>query len=417
MRLAWHGPTPTDDGVGYAATLLLGALHDAGVEIDCFLSSPGDVVPDVLRKRHIRFTCIAPRWEWDRWYSRTPLSAFVTGQAARAAVQRLLVREIARRHVDRRYDVLYQFSQIESFGTRSIRDRLPPIVLHPEVHIAGELTWHRRESAMARACEPLIQHRLARMMLIARSARQRRDIKFARLVIAPSRRFATHLQRDYGVAEADLAVVANPIDLSRFVPLDDPGSRTPLELLFVSRMAVRKGVEMVVELSERLKDLAGIVRITAVGGPSLFSDYRPLLSRLNPAVAQYVGHIDSQTLPELYRESAALLQPSHYEPFALTVAEALASGIPVVASDEVGATEQVSERVCRTFPSGDMNKFEATVRGLISELSSLEKSKQLATTARSEAERLFDPDVVARQLVACLETARGSRHQPEASRP
>ena len=91
--------------------------------------------------------------------------------------------------------------------------------------------------------------------------------------------------------------------------------------------------------------------------------------------------------------------PSRYEPFALTVAEALASGLPVVVSDQVGAREGVDGRVCRVFADGDLDSFESSVRGLLDDLKSGERDG-LSRIARGEAERLFASDAVAQQLAA-----------------
>jgi glycosyltransferase involved in cell wall biosynthesis len=223
-------------------------------------------------------------------------------------------------------------------------------------------------------------------------------------VVAPSRRFAEHLERDYGVPPERLKVVANPIDLERFVPgAQHTGDSGPLTILFVSRIAVRKGVEVVVALSHRLADLADQVHIEVVGEQSLWSDYRPLLEDLNPRVANYFGGAGPE-LPELYRSAALLMQPAHYEPFALTVGEALASGRPVVASDEVGASEGVDSRCCRVFPAGDLDALEMEVRGLVNELRN-GAGAELGRIARSEAERLFDPSTVAARLARVLAAA------------
>jgi len=168
-------------------------------------------------------------------------------------------------------------------------------------------------------------------------------------------------------------------------------------------------VEMVVALSHRLNDLAGQVHLRIVGDKAMFSDYRPLLSDLNPAVATYEGGRPSLELAKMYRVADVLLQPSHYEPFALTVGEALSSGLPVVASDQVGATENVDRSVCRVFPSGDLVAFEAAVRGLIDDVRA-GKRQELRARARAEAERLFAPDVVAGQLTSVFRevASRGS---------
>jgi glycosyltransferase involved in cell wall biosynthesis len=406
MRVAWIGPAPTEGhGVPRAATNLLRGLAHTGAELECFVAAPDRELPAVLRSDpRIRFFCEPPRWEWEKWYSRDPISAFITGQLARATAQGRLAALAARRHAEAPYDVLYQFSQIELGRVRRLRRRLPPIVVHPEVHAAGELRWLRREARLARQCEPIWRRAAALAILGARTAVQRRDLRLARRVIAPSQRFAEHLSRDYDVPFERFGVVPNPIDLDLFAPPAEPRAVDgPLTVLFVSRMAVRKGVEMMVALSHRLADLAGRVRIELVGDGGVWSDYRPLLRELNPAVAHYLGSATAE-MPDIYRSADIFVQPAHYEPFALTVGEAMASGLPVVASDEVGASEQVDGRCCRVFPSGDLAALEARVRGLLDELRD-GAGGELGALARSEAERLFEPLGVGRRLAHCLELA------------
>jgi glycosyltransferase involved in cell wall biosynthesis len=239
-------------------------------------------------------------------------------------------------------------------------------------------------------------------MLALRAAAQRRDLQRADRVLAVSHRFAQHLAADYEIPAERLGVVINPIDLDRFRPSKAPAARDPIKLLFVSRMSVRKGVDLVVALSNRLSDLQGQVQIVVLGGPTTWSDYRKLLSDLNPAIATYSGEVTPTELADHYHDAAAVLQPSQYEPFALTVGEALASGVRVVASDEVGAAEDVDPRVCDVFPRGNMDRFEQAVRSVIADARLGVDQKALA---RSEAERLFSPPTIARRLLQELESA------------
>jgi glycosyltransferase involved in cell wall biosynthesis len=234
--------------------------------------------------------------------------------------------------------VIYQFSQIELFGIRPLPSALPPIVVHPEVHAAGELASHWRERLVAARGETPQRRAIMRAMLTARALRHRRDIHLARRVIVPSHVFASHISSDYRILRDRISVVPNPIDLNRFTPgtsVSANGSGGPVRVLFVSRLAVRTGVELVTELSHWLDDRAGEVRIEVIGNHSLWSDYRALMRDLNPAVATYKGESANGQLAEAYAGADLLIQPSHYESFALTVGEALACGVPVVASSEV----------------------------------------------------------------------------------
>ena len=95
-----------------------------------------------------------------------------------------------------------------------------------------------------------------------------------------------------------------------------------------------------------------------------------------------------RSLAAAYADADALIQPSKYEPFALTVGEALASGMPVVASDEVGAAEGIDPGCCTVFRSGDLDAFESAVRGLIGRLENGAKPA-ISQLARSEASGIF----------------------------
>lgn len=414
LRVAWLGPTPTThSGVTRAATLALQALCDRGVHIECFVPAPPDEIPEVLRTRpEIGFVHLESWWQWGRWYSRSPLPSMLSGLLARSLAQWKLAFWVARRHKKGSYDLVYQFAQIELFGLGALRRRLPPILLHPGTHAAGELRWHRREAQLARrAREPRPKRALIRAILSVRTIIQSRDMRRATLTVALSRAFARHLASDYRLSPAVLAVVPYPIDLRRFQPAEiRPAADARVTVLYVSSIAVRKGAEMVVELSHRLGDLEGRLRIEVVGAGRQWSDYRPLLRELDPRSAHSWGELEPSELADLYRRADVVLQPSHYEPFALTVPEALASGIPVVASDEVGAAEGVDRRCCRVFPAGNADAFEAEVRELVAQMRSPEADR-IRATARAEAERLFAPAVVGAQLVAALERAAGRRHE------
>src|SRR5204863_3291982 len=126
----------------------------------------------------------------------------------------------------------------------------------------------------------------------------------------------------------------------------------PPTVLVLGRIAVRKGVDDVVAVARALLDENVPARIRVVGGPSLWSDYTRLLEDLPSANAEYAGAVPASEVPLELASSDLLLQASRYEPFALTVAEALAAGVPVVATSEVGAIENVDRKVAAEVAPG-----------------------------------------------------------------
>lgn len=108
--------------------------------------------------------------------------------------------------------------------------------------------------------------------------------------------------------------------------------------LFVGRLIERKGLDVLLEAFSGVD--GGELRIAGDG---------PLRATVEAAAARdprihLIGHVTGQTLARAYREADVLVVPSLYEPWGLVVHEGLAAGLPVIATDQVGAAEDLIER-------------------------------------------------------------------------
>ncbi|HXB65457.1 MAG TPA: glycosyltransferase family 4 protein [Solirubrobacteraceae bacterium] len=401
LRIAWLGASPGDGGgVPGVARELLHGLTALGHQIDCFIPGAAYQPPSELAgNERLRFVWGTGDWKWDRWYSRTRIGAFASGLVARALASLRLRREIAARHARQPYDVLYQFSNIESLAVPPRVAREVPLVIHPETHVAGELRFMLAERRLALRGQPRRTFALVSAIMLLRSLVQRVQIRRAALLVCISGVFRDHLVRDYGFPLASTVVVPNPVRVERFA-VPPRGLGTPPTVLVLGRVAVRKGVEDVVAVARRLRERAADARVRVVGGPSLWSDYTPLLRELPPENAEYAGGVPSEAIPAELAGSDLLLQASKYEPFALTVAEALAAGLPVVATSEVGAIEGVDRAVVGEVAPGDVEGMADAIEALLARLAADPHGVRAA--ARAEAERLFAPEVVCAQLSRAL---------------
>ncbi len=403
LRIAWLGPAPAEGGgVPGVNTELLDGLARLGHRIDCFFPSSGQKLPArLIENPNLEFVWGTSEWQWDRWYSRSRITAFASGMVARGYSSVRLRQKIAEAHRREPYDVVYQFSSIESLSVPVAVTRSVPLVIHPETHSAGELRALIAERGVSRRCEPGYRFASALAIMLARTLVQRVRIRRAKLLICISGVFRDHLVRDYGFPRESTVVVANPVRLERFAIHPTARAGVPT-VLVLGRIAVRKGVEDVVAVAQTLRDRGVRVNIRVVGGPSLWSDYSRLLEDLPPETSEYVGALPAAEIPDELQRTDVLLQASHYEPFALTVAEALAAGVPVVATSEVGAIEGVDRAVLGEVAPGDIERM---ADALVEMLGRVEREPaQTAERARAEAERLFDPDVICARLSTALET-------------
>jgi glycosyltransferase involved in cell wall biosynthesis len=415
LRIAWLGPAPGGyAGVRGVAANLLKGLAMRGHHIDCFLpAAVGQTTAQiagedraVAAEEQLAFeenvTLIrgASHWKWNRWYSRGKVAAFASGMLVRATASLLLRREIARGHRRQPYDLIYQFSSIETPGMPARVARKVPLVIHPETHIAGELRWLIAERGLARRCQPFYAFVTVATLMRFRAFVQRRAIRRARLLICISSVFRDHLVRDYGFPRERTAVVPNPVRIDRF---SAPPRRIgdPPVVLVLGRISVRKGIEDVVAVARQLLEWDIRVRLRVVGGPSLWGDYTKLLEDLPNENSEYAGSVDAGAIPGLLATSDILLQASKYEPFGLTVGEALAAGVPVIATSEVGAAEGVDQSVLTVVSPGDADSMASAIVRTLERLRIA--PEQLRAKAHTEAERLFAPEVVCERISYALE--------------
>jgi glycosyltransferase involved in cell wall biosynthesis len=406
LRLAYVGPVPipSSGGAPGVAGMLLAELARRGASVDCYVATSRETesTAEIAGVPGIQLVESATSFGYERWYSRHRFTKMATSQASTALARRRLAGTLAARHRAVPYDVIYQFSGIESFGIPTRRNGLAPVVLHPSVHAAGELRSMREERAMAERLEGSRRPAAVRAWLAIRVLRQRTDARRADRVLAISAAFRAALIADYGLAPDRVAVVPNCIDLDQFT-VHPPNDHAPRAVVSVGRLTVRKGLEDVVALSHALSDLQGRVEVLVVGGPSLWSDYSGLLDELEPGIGRALGRVERGEVAALLSDAVCVVQLSRYEPFGLTVAEALASGVPVVVTPAVGAAEGLPDDVARVVAPGDVEAASAAVRALLA----LEPDERafLAARCRAEAVARFAPGVVADALEAELRVA------------
>jgi glycosyltransferase involved in cell wall biosynthesis len=403
LRIAWLGAVPgrtESGGVPGVATELLHGLAALGHQIDCFFPGTGRELPERLAQdERLCFIWGTSKWRWHGWYNKTRIAVSVTWLFALALSSLRLRRAVARRHRAQPYDLIYQFSSIEGLAVPARLRRTVPLVVHPETHSAGELRFLIAERRLSARCQPRYAYAIALATMAMRTLVQRRRIRRARLLVCISSVFRDHLTRDYRFPRQRTVVIPNPVRLARFSNLQRRPEEPPT-VLVLGRVAARKGIEDVVKLAWTLREREVHVRLRVVGGPGQWSDYTKLLEQLPAESAEYVGHIAPSRVPDELARSDLLLQASKYEPFGLTVAEALAAGVPVVATSEVGAIEEVDRSVASEVPPGDVAAMASAVRDMLARLRS--SPEEVSATARAEAERLFAPATVCARISAAL---------------
>jgi glycosyltransferase involved in cell wall biosynthesis len=148
-------------------------------------------------------------------------------------------------------------------------------------------------------------------------------------VIAISKEVETYARRDLGVPARRLEIIPNGADLDRIRPRGSrPFSDVP-RFITVGRLEPQKGHDTL------LRALAGVPppwRLDIVGTGSLERDLRELAERMHIASrVHFLG--ERNDVPDLLAASDLFLFPSRWEGMGLALLEAMAAGVPALASD------------------------------------------------------------------------------------
>jgi len=172
----------------------------------------------------------------------------------------------------------------------------------------------------------------------------------------------------------------------RSAPLRDAyGSRDTCIFLHVGRLAPEKGVDRILEAYGRARAQvpAGTMHLIIAGAG-------PKEAELRESAADgitFLGNLDRNTvLPRLYASCDAFVFSSLTETLGLVVLEAMASGLPVIATPAGGVADHLYDGVNGiAYPPGDVDALSRAMVGLALDR---QRARRLGAGARATAERL-----------------------------
>lgn len=174
------------------------------------------------------------------------------------------------------------------------------------------------------------------------------------------------------------------VDIGRFAPASkNEATTTMLRIGYVGRLEERKGVQVVLDA---IRDEPGC-QLEIVGDGEHAGKLQEQTAELGARV-RFRGYVSNAELPELYRSFDVLVVPSLPTPswdeqFCRVAVEAMASGVPVLAS-ATGALPEVVGGGGLLFPPGDARALRSLIRLLASDGAG---RRALAERARARSAR------------------------------
>jgi glycosyltransferase involved in cell wall biosynthesis len=192
-------------------------------------------------------------------------------------------------------------------------------------------------------------------------ARIEDELGVSDIVLVLSKQSAKQLV-DSGVSASRIIVVPPGIDPATFTMHDraTPKRASSLECLYVGQMSHRKGIPVLLEAARLCKRLP--VRFRLIGpvvSPEVLRD-------LPDNVAYEGAAAPGRGVAGAMQEADVFLLPSLLDAFGRVVFEAMASGLPVIASDGAGASEWISPgRHGFVVPAGNAQALACRIEQLL----------------------------------------------------
>jgi glycosyltransferase involved in cell wall biosynthesis len=240
-------------------------------------------------------------------------------------------------------------------------------------------------------------------------------------IIAVSSSIRTFLCQEEGVSAQKISVIYNSVDLQRFSPDSDPAAKKqgrlklglPEDALIVGgvgRLHYQKNFPLFLEVAaEVCSRLPQVIFVIAGEGPE-----RATLEEMSRKLGiasrvRFLGFV--KEMPEFYQSLDLLLLTSHFEGTPLTVLEAMAMGVPVVASRVDGVAETLEDgKDAFLVPREDKELFTRQVCGLLADR---DLAQRLAQAGQKKVRCHYSAEAMVRQVEALYLQYLEDGHVPD----
>ena len=226
--------------------------------------------------------------------------------------------------------------------------------------------------------------------------------------IAVSEDVASNLERRFNVPRSKISVVPNAADLDeidaagRTPPTDWPVQPGQRAALLLARLETEKGVDIAVRAAAAVPEIALVI----AGEGSCRDALETLVTQLG--IRDRVHFLGHRTDPAALLAGAdVFVLPSLAEGFPLSVVEAMAAGVPVVASDIGGTREAVEqEHTGLLVPPSDADALAAAIRRTLAEPAA---TSGRVRAARDRVTRELSAPAIAARVTAIYDALLGDR--------
>ena len=209
----------------------------------------------------------------------------------------------------------------------------------------------------------------------------------------------------------NVAVIANGIDVDQIQMKNS--WRCTKTLLFLSRVHVKKGIELLINAVAELKDqMQGYrVLIAGEGDNEYIAELKALAKEKGvDGIVDFVGGVYGDDKWQLYRQADVFVLPTYSENFGIVVTEALASGTPVITTTGT-PWEEIQTKHCGWWVPCAQDDITYALQSALNVTDN--KLELLGRNGRELMEQRYSVTSIAHQMKTLYEWILGKTDKPE----
>ncbi len=208
--------------------------------------------------------------------------------------------------------------------------------------------------------------------------------------------YSYHQLIDMGIVENKLRLYEGSVDIKQYNPCHKDRSvwkkfnidPNKCIILFVGRISKEKNLEFLLDIFRETQDTT--IALVVVGYGPIFNKYNSYC--LDNNNIHFLNKQTGQLLANLYASADVFVSPSSSETLGKTIIEAMASGLPVLVSNQGGPSVYIKDHVSgRVFEGGNYHSFSQVFYELLNDKKKLRKlgNEALLQTKTMSREKCF----------------------------
>ncbi|WP_219838369.1 glycosyltransferase family 4 protein [Paenibacillus sp. R14(2021)] len=226
------------------------------------------------------------------------------------------------------------------------------------------------------------------------------DMMGADVIVGNSMSLQNSLIRRFPAHSGKIKFVHLGVDTTKFSPAKRTSSGS-LHLLFAGRLIPRKGVPTLLKAFKLARKSVPSLQLSIAGGSTkpAYKAYLERTARMLKVPVSFKGNLSRTQMPKFYRSGDCFVCPSQkHEAFGLVNVEAMASGLPVIAS-RIGGIPEIVHHGRNGLLVDTYGKPAAFASQIVKLAKDPELCSRLSAQAREDARNRFSWKLTAARLM------------------